>query len=78
MIQEKKCKNCLLYDKKKEQCKVAVLIGGKETHLPVFPEDNCHFIELGISAEQVRWFEEDVNGKKVVKMEYPDNFFGDI
>lgn len=69
---EKKCKNCLLFNKKNLECKVATLIDGKEYHLPVEPEDNCHFLELGISVEQVRWWEENNS----VKMEYPINFFG--
>ena len=74
------CKNCLLYDHAKGQCKVAVLIEGKEYHLPVFPEDRCHMDELGIEVEQVRWWVEDEDGnptdKGKVKIEYPINFFG--
>ena len=76
------CKNCLLYDRDKKQCKVAVLIEGKEYHLPVFPNDKCHMDDLGIEVQQVRWWVEDDNGnptagKGKVKIEYPDGFFGD-
>lgn len=80
---EKKCKNCLLYDRAKGQCKVAILINGEEIHMPVSPEDNCHMDELNIPVEQVRWWVEDpktglpTDGKGKVKIEYPENFFGE-
>lgn len=78
---EPKCKNCLLCDRERGLCKVAVLINGEQVHMPVFPEDNCHFDELGIPVEQVRWFVEDPETGKpakkgVVKIEYPEGFFG--
>lgn len=74
---EHKCKNCLLFNKKKLECKVAILINGQEVHMPVNPEDFCHIEELGIEVDQVRWTEsEDENKKKCVKIEYPNNFFG--
>lgn len=72
----------MLYDRNKGQCKVAILINGNQIHLPVFPEDNCHMEELGIEVEQVRWYVVDpatgkpTSGKGVVKMEYPEDFFG--
>lgn len=72
---EPKCKNCLLYDKKKSYCRVAILIDGKQIHMPVFPEDHCHMDELGIEVEQVRWFKDEE--KNVMKIEYPENFFGE-
>ncbi len=80
---EPKCKNCLLLDREKSHCKVAILIGGKEYHMPVFQEDNCHMDALGIPVQQVRWWVEDpktgkpTDGNGVVKMEYPKEFFGD-
>jgi hypothetical protein len=79
---EPKCKNCLLYDRKRGQCKVAILINGNEYHMPVFPEDNCHMDALGIPVQQVRWWVEDPNtgkpaDKGVVKIEYPKGFFGE-
>ena len=80
---EPKCKNCLLYDRRRGQCKVAILIGGKEYHLPVFPDDDCHMDALGIPVQQVRWWVEDpktgkpTTGDGVVKIEYPTGFFGD-
>lgn len=75
------CKNCLLYDNARGQCKVAVLVEGKEYHLPVFPNDRCHMDDLGIEVHQVRWWVEDndgepTKGKGTVKIEYPDGFFG--
>ena len=79
---EPKCRNCLLYDRKKGICKVAILVNGEQIHLPVFPEDNCHMDELGIPVEQVRWWVEDPStgkpaGTGVVKIEYPEGFFGE-
>ena len=78
---EKICGNCLLYNQKKGECKVAVLIEGNEYHMPVFPKDKCHMEELGIEIQQVRWWVEDENGNSIngngkVKVEYPENFFG--
>jgi hypothetical protein len=79
---EPKCKNCLLYDREKGVCKVAILIDGEQIHLPVFPEDDCHMDQLGIPVQQVRWWVEDpktgkpTDGDGVVKIEYPKEFFG--
>lgn len=77
---EKICGNCLLYNHDKKECKVAILIEGKEYHMPVFIHDKCHMDELNIPVEQVRWWVEDAEGKPTngngtVKMEYPNNFF---
>lgn len=76
-----KCKNCLLYNRKKSECRVAILVSGEEVHMPVFPEDNCHFEEMGIEVEQVRWYVEDEKGNPAisgkVKIEYPKDFFGE-
>ena len=36
---EKICGNCLLYNSEKKECKVAVLVEGKEYHLPVAVRD---------------------------------------
>jgi hypothetical protein len=75
------CNNCRLYDRKKGQCKVAILINGEQFHMPVFPGDRCHMEELGIEVEQVRWYVEDSEGnpsaKGKVKVEFPDGFFGE-
>ena len=45
---EKICNNCLLYNRDKRECKVAVLVEGRELHLPVQPQDKCVFDEIGI------------------------------
>ena len=79
---EKICNNCLLYNRDKKECKIAVLLDGEEHHMPVDPGDKCHFEELGIEVKQVRWWVEDENGNPtdkdgVVKVEYPKEFFGD-
>jgi hypothetical protein len=59
------------------ECKVAILIEGVHRNIPVDPEDNCHLEELQIPVDQVRWFEDkDEKGKKIVKIEYPEEFFG--
>lgn len=78
---EKICNNCMLYDRDKNQCRVAVLVDGKEYHMPVEPSDPCHFDELNIEISQVRWWVEDKDGKPTdgdgtVKIEYPEGFFG--
>ena len=69
---EKKCKNCLLFDKQNNLCKIAILIEGKKYNLPVDPDDNCHMDELKIPVEQIRWFEEEKDNKKTIKIEYPE------
>ena len=79
---EPKCKNCLLFDRQNGKCKVAILVDGKQYHMPVFPDDNCHMDQLGIPVQQVRWYVEDpktgkpTDGNGVVKIEYPEDFFG--
>lgn len=75
------CGNCLLYNHEKGECKIAVLVEGKEYHMPVFPKDRCHMEELGIEIKHVRWWVEDEDGKPTegdgtVKIEYPEGFFG--
>lgn len=76
------CNNCLCYDRDRGRCKVAILIEGRQFHMPVDPGDRCHMDELQIPVEQVRWWVEDKQGKKTngpgkVKMEYPEGFFGE-
>lgn len=77
------CRNCRLFDEPNELCKVTILLGGERFNLPVSPEDHCHMDELGIPVEQVRWWVEDpqtgkpTRGDGVVKIEYPEGFFGD-
>jgi hypothetical protein len=78
---QKICKNCRLFNKEKETCGVAILYEGRQYHMPVAPHDSCHMEELGIEVNQVRWWVEDetgnpTNGNGVVKIEYPENFFG--
>ena len=78
---ERICNNCLLFNREKGECKVAVLIDGNEYHMPVFPGDKCHMDDLGIEVKQVRWWVEGEDGKPttgngVMKMEYPADFFG--
>ena len=80
-VVEKICNNCLLYNREKGECKVAVLIDGNEYHMPVFPGDKCHMDALDIEVKQVRWWVEGEDGKPtagngVVKIEYPKDFFG--
>ena len=81
---EKTCGNCKLFNKNNETCAVSILLNGKKYNMPVNPDDNCHMEELGIEIKQVRWWVEDPNtGEKtnkngIVKMEYPEDFFGKI
>lgn len=82
MSKEPKCGNCLLYNRSEQTCGVAILMDGQKYHLPVDPEDKCHMDELGIQVQQVRWWVEDPKtGEKtdrdgIVKIEYPEGFFG--
>lgn len=78
---KKICNNCLLFNRQNSTCRVAVLVEGKEYHMPVDPSDKCHMDELNIPIKQVRWWVEDesgqqVDGSGIVKMEYPADFFG--
>lgn len=79
---EPTCGNCLLYRRDKGDCGVAVLIEGKTFHMPVEPKDHCHMEELGVEIQQVRWWVENKEtGEKtdkegLVKVEYPEGFFG--
>jgi hypothetical protein len=75
-MNKKKCKNCFCFDKENKVCKVNILYEGKNVNMPVNSDDNCHYIELGVPVEQVRFWEEEIKGKKIVKMEYPETFFG--
>jgi hypothetical protein len=78
---EKVCRNCLCYDRQKEQCKVVVFINGHRFNMPVFPDDRCHLDELGIEVKEVRWRVVDESGQPTtgngrVQIEYPeDDFF---
>jgi hypothetical protein len=82
MPKEPICGNCLLFNRSESVCNVAILMEGQKYHMPVSPEDKCHMDELGIQVNQVRWWVEDPKtGEKtekngVVKIEYPDDFFG--
>jgi hypothetical protein len=81
MKKKEVCGNCRIYNPDKGTCGVAVLIEGKQYHMPVFPKDKCHMEELGIEIQQVRWWVEGQDGKPTdgdgkVKIEYPNNFFG--
>ena len=77
------CKNCRLFDPINNECKVVILWEGEKYNLPVSPNDRCHMDELGIEVKQVRWWVEDpktgekTDGNGIVKMEYPEGFFGE-
>jgi hypothetical protein len=78
---EKICGNCQLFNAEKGTCQVAILIEGKQYYMPVYIKDNCHMEELGIEINQVRWWVEDEHGNPtdgdgIVKIEYPESFFG--
>lgn len=83
------CGNCVLYNGENSTCRLAILHEGKEWHIPVDPQDECFFENKFQSGEgfkdevqQVRWWVEDKNtgkpttGDGVVKIEYPEGFFG--
>ena len=89
------CKNCLAYDKYKQECKVVILHAGERFNMPMEPEDTCIFLEetdiLNPETGKVEKFTPDVqqvtfwcvdpvtgerSDKGVIKMEYPEDFFG--
>lgn len=80
---EPKCKNCLLFNRTKKECKIVVMVDGKQYHMPVEPDDDCHFDAMNIPVQQVRWWVEDpqtgkpTNSDGIVKVEYPVGFFGE-
>jgi len=80
---EKICRNCRLFNKNNSICRVTILIDGQRHNMPVDESDACHMEELGVEVQQVRWWVEDPSTGKpsekgVVKMEYPEGFFGEI
>lgn len=77
MEKPKKCGTCLLFDKNRQECRVAIIIEGKQIRLPVDAEDDCHFLDCGVEAEQIRcWVEDPLTKERVnngvVKIEYPE------
>lgn len=78
---ERKCKNCPLYNRENSCCKIVIFIEGDKINLPVLPDDDCHMLELGIEVNEVKFWTEDETGKKtdgkgIVKIQYPEGFFG--
>lgn len=91
---ERVCKNCKLYDTKREVCSIIVLHEGKKLNVPMEPEDAClyetEYFDPTTKAiesftdeikEVKMWVENDkgekTDGDGVVKIEYPDGFFGE-
>lgn len=82
-----KCGECALFNRDKGICRVNIIINKEKVNIPCSEDDVCFFLEeankdLGLIDEiqQVRIWEEDPedpSGKKIVKIEYPENFFGD-
>lgn len=57
-----KCKNCLLYNKNEGICMVTVIQNGQYYHLPVKPNDECHWVKNGIDVKQIRLWSDGKNG----------------
>lgn len=80
--QIQKCGSCYLFDIEKKICKISILVDGKKMNMPVDSDDDCHMLELDIPIEQVKWWVEDpqsgekTNQNGIVKIEYPEDFFG--
>jgi len=89
---KKICKNCRLFDEKNKECSIIVLYEGKKTRIPVDAEDSCFFEEnyfepnnseetFSKEIKEVKFWVENEKGEKtnkngIVKIEYPDGFFG--
>jgi len=87
------CKNCRLYNPARGLCSVVILHEGERVNIPVDPTDQCFFeqqyfdpttgaIEDFNEIKQVKFWVENDKGQKtnkdgVVKIEYPEGFFGD-
>jgi len=80
------CKNCRLFDPANSECSVLILYEGEKQKIPVEPDDVCFFLQkedLTPLIQEVKWWVEDPKtGEKVdkdgiVKIEYPEGFFGD-
>jgi len=86
------CKNCRLFNPETSECEVVILHEGERYNLPVNPEDKC-FFETEITyinekgemesfkpeVQQTRFWVEnpDENGNGTLKIEYPEDFFGE-
>lgn len=86
------CGSCGLFNRANNTCRVNILMNGSKINIPCDPEDQCFFMEefempdgkkerLVDDIQQVRmWVEDPVTGKQadkgVVRIEYPDGFFG--
>lgn len=81
---ERICKNCLLFNKAKSECRVVIIYEGEKVHLPVEPQDACFFEDkfqgnedfAGDIKEIKMWVEDPETGKPVagngvVKIETP-------
>ena len=78
---QKKCGNCLAYNRELGQCMVTVLHNGEKMNLPTEPEDDCFFEQefefvnengkvekFKVDIEQVRmWVEDPATGKPTDK-----------
>jgi hypothetical protein len=80
------CKNCLLYNAAKKECRVAVLHEGQKYNIPVDPDDACFFgnkftanneeFTMTDEIKEIKMWVEDKDGKRtdgngIVKIEYP-------
>jgi hypothetical protein len=87
------CKNCRLYNPARGLCSVVILHEGERVNIPVDPNDQCFFeqqyfdpttgsFEDFNEVKEVKFWVENDKGQKtnkdgVVKIEYPEGFFGD-
>ena len=90
---KKICKNCKLFDPSKSECAVVILHEGKRINIPVESNDPCFFeqeyfdpttkaIENLNEIKEVKFWVENEKGEKTsgdgtVKMEYPEDFWGE-
>lgn len=49
------CGECLLYNKEEGLCGVTVLHQGEYVQIGVKPTDRCHWQELGIEVQELRY-----------------------
>lgn len=82
---KKICKNCALFNKQNNTCQVKIVYGPEVIRdVPVDPKNTCLWEQMGVAdlIQEVRFWVEDpktgekTDGNGIVKMQYPEGFFG--
>lgn len=86
---ERICGNCKLFNAQRGVCSIVILMNGERQHVPVDADDPCFFDDMPGTGQgfiedikEVKFWVENEKGEKtdgdgIVKMEYPEGFFGE-